>query len=224
MFRRLTGGFFFLLLILGGCGSSGKDFVRPEAASLVVGQTTIADVTSRLGPPTSRTVRHSLNPSPIQQAPDDHSSFHSASVTGNVETLSYRYSFTAIPGLLVGPINTHTKQLTFWNDQLVYYDFESGFDSDSTSYDERRALSFVVGRTSRSDVIQVLGRPKGEGIYPRVSTAGTRMLIYGSFSQSTKGWVPASTEFLTQRKTARFLFDASDKLVDQDQQSLFTGN
>ena len=143
-----------------------------------------------------------------------------------METLNYRYSFTAIPGLLVGPVNTHAKQLnlTFWDDHLVYYNFESGFSADSTSYDENKASAFVIGKTTRSEVLQALGRPNGEAIYPRVAKTDTRMLIYGSLSQDSKGWAPTVTEFVVTRKIARFLFDSSDKLVDRDQQSMFTGN
>lgn len=215
-----------LLLALNGCASSGKDFVRPDPSSLVLGQTTIADVVSKQGSPTSRVVRQSLNPAPSRlQADEPSPAFKPASVAGTIETLIYHYSYAAAPGIVVGPIRARSKQLilTFWNDRLIFYSFDSGFSTDSTNFDENKALSFVSGQTTRSDVVRELGPPNGEGVYPFIAKEGTRMLVYQHVSTQSSGLTPGTTEFVRQRKTARFLFDSSDRLVDSQRQTSFFG-
>jgi hypothetical protein len=213
-------------LALIGCASSGKDFVRPDPSSLVLGQTTIADIVSKQGPPTSRVVRHSLNPAPgPQQADEQGPAFKPASVAGTIETLIYRYSYTAAPGLVVGPMNTRSRQLvlTFWNDRLIYYNFDSSFSRDSANFDENKALSFVPGQSTRLDVMRELGPPSGEAVYPFIAKKGTRMLVYEHVSTEASGLTPGTTESVTRRTTARLLFDPSDKLIDSYKRTVFFG-
>jgi hypothetical protein len=226
-----TGGFALvatcLFLALSGCVSRGKDFVRPDPNSLLLGQTTIADVIGKQGPPTSRVERHSLNPAPSrQQVGERDPAFRPASVAGTIETLMYSYVYTAAPGIVVGPISTRSRHLvlTFWNDRLIYYSFDSSFGQDSANFDENKALSFVIGQSTRSDVIRELGPPSGEAVYPFIAKEGTRLLIYQHVSSEASGATPVTTESVTRRKVARFLFDSSDKLIDSSRQTSFFGN
>jgi hypothetical protein len=226
-----TGGFALvatcLFLALGGCTSRGKDFVRPDPNSLLLGQTTIADVIGKQGPPTSRVVRHGLNPAPSRQQADERDpAFRPVSVAGTIETLMYSYSYSAAPGIVVGPMSTRSRHLvlTFWNDRVIYYGFDSSFSQDSTHFDENKALSFVIGQSSQSDVIRELGPPSGEAVYPFIAKQGTRLLIYQNVSTEASGATPVTTESVTRRKVARFLFDSSGKLIDSSRQTSFFGN
>jgi hypothetical protein len=216
-----------LCLASAGCSSVGKDFARPDLDSFVLGQTTIADIVNKQGPPTSRVVRHSLNPaSGGTQADGLPPAFRPASVAGTVETLAYRYSYASAPGILVGPVKASTKQLvlSFWNDRLVLYSFTSSFSAESVKFDENKAQSFVPGQTSRSDVMRILGRPNGEAVYPFVAREGTRMLFYDSISREVSGVTPGTTESVTITKIMRFLFDSSDRLIDSYRQTIFSGS
>jgi hypothetical protein len=215
-----------LALSLGACASRGKDFSRPDPASLVLGQTTLAEATARFGPPTSRTTRRSLNPAPVQeQARSPCPISTTAKVAGTIDGLSYSYVNVATPGLVVGPISSHAKSLflAFWNERLVMYSFSSSFSRDSVSYDESRARSFVPGQTTRADAVQALGPPTGEAVYPFVEKEGTRLLIYQQVSSESSGATPLTTETVTRRKALRLLFDASDRLIDSSQQTTFIG-
>jgi hypothetical protein len=216
----------FLCFILGGCASSGKDFVRPDLDSFVLGQTTAGDVISRQGAPTSRVVRHSLNPAPSRPAGELPVAFRPASVPGTIETLTYRYSYSAAPGLLLGPMKTASKQLalSFWNDRLVLYNFTSSFSAETANFNESSVQSFVPGQWTKSDVIRALGRPNGEAVYPLVAQNGTRMLSYDSINTSASGLTPGTTESVTTTRIVRFLFDSSDRLLEVYRQTVFSGS
>ncbi|HET6220858.1 MAG TPA: hypothetical protein VFE11_01780 [Dongiaceae bacterium] len=214
-------------MALAACTSRGKDFTRPDPASLVLGQTTLAEATVRFGPPTSRTVRRSLNPASIQQNPG--SAFPiatTAKVAGTIDSLSYSYIEITTPGLVVGPRHSHSKSLflAFWDERLVMYSFSSSFSRDSVSIDENRIRAFVRGQTTRADVLQALGPPTGEAIYPFVEKEGTRLLIYQQVTSDSSGATPLTTETVTRRKSFRLLFDAADRLIDSTQQTSFMGN
>ena len=215
-----------LLLIVSAC-TSGRDFVRPDPSQLVLGQTTVADVTGKIGPPTSRQVRQNLNPAPVAERRDNpNPGFKPASVAGTIESLIYRYSVASAPGIVVGPMKSSSRLLLlyFWNDRLIFYSFNSGFSADSTNFDEQKAISFVKGQTTLSDVIRELGRPSGEGIYPYVAAEGARILVYRHVSTESSGLLPSATESVTRYKTAQFLFDSSGRLMDSYNQTTFTGH
>ncbi|HEY2871599.1 MAG TPA: hypothetical protein VGJ56_06755 [Reyranella sp.] len=213
----------WLATLAGGCAmSSGKDFVRPDQASLALGQTTVAGVTSLLGPPTSRSVHHSLNAVPQPSGTAD--SGRPQAVAGTFETLVYRYSRTTT-AVVVGPMRSSAKQLTlsFWNDRLVSYTFESGFDGERTDFEEGKAASFRPGQATRAEVVGTLGRPNGEAIYPYVKTDGSRQLTYVFIKTDSTGFLPGRTETSTTRRSIRFLFDPSDRLVNADRHTSFSG-
>jgi hypothetical protein len=217
----------FGLLALSGCtSSSGKDFARPDAASLVLGQTTVADIVAKIGAPTSRNVQHSLNPaSSVQGSAVSNSGFRLSPVPGTIETLTYSYNYGQTPMVYSGPTSKNARklELTFWNDHLVYYSFESSFDVDSTDFDESKFDSLVQGQTTVSDVINLVGRPTGEAIYPSGPKQGTKQLIYRYLKRDTKGWIVGPRETSITRKTARLTFDASDKLIEHELRASFSG-
>jgi len=215
-----------LSLLVGACHSYGKDFVRPDTSSLVLGQTTVAEAIVKIGPPTSQSVQHNLNPANSLPAYESkESGFKQSSLTGTVHLLSYSYLYTESPGVIVGPSSTNSRRLAllFWNDRLSSYSFESSFEADSTNFDEAKLGQFVSGQTTRSDVVKELGRPTGESIYLTGAKKGMRTLTYVSYRRETKGWIAGARETSISRKTARLVFDSSDKLVEQTLQTGFTG-
>ncbi len=213
-----------LLSGLAGCSSHGQDFERPDPATLVLGQTTLADAIARFGQPTSRNVRRSLNPAPVQLgAGTAYAVTTGARVAGTIDSLTYRYSTHSAPGVVVGPWTSRSKSLSlaFWDERLVYYSFTSTFSRDSPVHDENKLRGFVRGQTTRAEVIQALGPPTGEAIYPFVEKDGTRLLIYEQMTTDSSGATPLSTETVTRLKSFRLLFDAADRLIDSTQHTAF---
>ena len=204
-------------LMSGGCASSGRDFARPEPESLVLGQTTIAEVISKYGQPVARTARSSGSPVSSNRPGDQRPpGLQPASVAGDIETLRYSYAHASKPGVIVGPIVAQGRSLSlsFWNSRLVYYGFNSSFSDDTTNFDENKVSSFVRGQTTRADVIRELGRPSGEGIYPHVAKEGTKMVTYQYVASNSTGTSIIGSKRVMTIKLVQFLFDTSDRLSE----------
>ena len=70
---------------------------------------------------------------------------------------------------------------TTHNELLVAQEFVSSFQADATEYDESKVGAIVKGRTTRAEVLALLGRPNGEAIYPVIKTGAT-----GPWSTATR--------------------------------------
>ncbi len=87
--------------------------------------------------------------------------------------------------------------------------------ADNANFDERKALSFTVGTSTRGDILRDLGRPAGEGIYPPKLTRGGSALFYSYL------WITRSTDYSgntveTSNKGIWYVFNAAGKLVRID--------
>ena len=167
--------------VLAGCSSSGRDFARPQSSALVLGQTTPAEALAAFGDPTKRRQEpcdpnlsdsfDSLEPRPA--------ALHRAALKGDFDRLIY--SFTQAT-LVVLPDEATARirllDLAFWNGKLVYYQFSSSFRQDATDFDESKVRLFARGRTTASDVLNQLGTPGGQAIYPYVARQNTRAYFY----------------------------------------------
>src|SRR5262249_44463634 len=168
----------------------------------------MADVIAKYGQPSSRTTSSSGSAARVAQSSLP-SGLQPAPISGTFETLAYSYQRTSTLSLLVGRIDSQGRTLTlsFWNDRLIYYGFNSSFQNDTTNFDEKRISSFVRGQTTRADIVRDLGSPSGEGVYPYVATEGTSMISYQYVAS-------AGSPIVITIKRAQFLFDRSDRLID----------
>ena len=207
-----------LALMSGGCASSGRDLARPTPESLILGQTTLAEVIAKYGPPLGRTATSSDSPVGSDAPTGDKrpAGLRPASVPGDIEILRYTYSQASRPGVVIGPavVQGRALALSFWNSRLIYFGFTSSFNDATTDFDENKVSSFVRGQTSRADVIRELGRPSGEGIYPHVAREGTRMIAYQYLSNTSTGTSIVGSKRVTTIKNVQFLFDSSDRLIE----------
>ena len=141
--------------ILSGC--MGTYFVRPDDSDLHLGKTSINDVYKTLGDP-YREYPTSLNDQELM-------------------FLSYIYVAVGVSSDFdVTP--SRTMRLFFWKGVLVSHVYTSLFISDSSYYDESKRTEIVKGKTTRAEVIKLLGRPSGYGIYPYISDKTGEALIY----------------------------------------------
>ena len=141
--------------IVAGC--AGRDFKRPDPQSLVVGESTTADVIGVMG--------KSLSVS-------------EAVMNGqNIKTMSYMYAGgfgSTYPD--VTPVRLMAF-LTF-NDLLVSQEFISSFKEDATDFDESKLNEIVKGKTTRAEVQATMGEPSGEAIYPVIKKSGETAFLY----------------------------------------------
>jgi len=192
-----------LVFLTAACASHGKDFQRPDQTSLILEQTTKAEVIARFGQPKRRTAGD-VN-GWVSDKDNRPAGFRSATVEGDIERLTYSFFKSGPVGIV-----DYSRRLSvgFWNDKLVFYEFSSSFPQDTTAFDENRAASFVRGKTTRDEAIGLLGRPGGEGVYPAVAKPGTRMISYLYFY--VEALIGAKVIF----KHLDLLFDSSDRLLE----------
>lgn len=144
----------FLLLVT---GCAGRDFDRPQPGDIVLGKTTQAEVLQRFGTP-SRKGTETINGSVV-------------------ETISYAYA--AGGASLVGGVTPGRSQaFHFLNGVVVGTVFISSFAADSTDFDAAKANAIAKGVTTRQQVLDLMGKPAGEYMYPMMDRQSDRGLVY----------------------------------------------
>ena len=142
------------LVAFSGCASN---FVRPPSESLTLGKSTSADIIKLAGKPTSQNDNFKINGEPTK-------------------VLSYYYNDGAKFWGLIIPQRTLTY--TLFNDTMVGEEFNSTMDGEKTEFDTSKANTIQKGKSTRDDVISLLGKPSGEVIYPVVKEKNSRGLVY----------------------------------------------
>ncbi len=148
---------FFLLtvaLVLAGCAG---EFVRPVPGTVSVGTSRYADVVRVLGKPAFTNDKVTINGETIQTA--DYYTYRFAK--SNVHKSPHRY-----------------LHCSFFNGVLVGAEYNSSYDQDSTWFDDSKAHSLLIGKSTRENVIALLGQPPGEILYPLVKDRNGRGLVY----------------------------------------------
>ena len=146
----------FATVALSGC--AGSDFVRPSEGDLVVGKSTLAEVTTKMG-------------NPLQ----------SGQMTKNEKPLKIsKYAYAASGGESAYPGVTPARSMTFLfhEDKLVGKEFVSSFKQDSTDFDGQKVASISKGKSTKQDVVALLGKPSGEAVYPVIKNAGDDAYVY----------------------------------------------
>jgi len=171
------------IAVLIGC--AGTDFVRPDPEGLKNGQTTYAQVIARMGEPRRE-----------------------GSVIKNEKTLktvSYVYASVGGTPLREGVTAARAIGFYFYNDMLVGHEFISSWADDHTDFDETKAKDIIKGKTTRVEVIRLLGKPSGHYIYPliKVPTGEAAAFVY----VETRG-------FRSFHKRLVVMFDAAGTVTD----------
>jgi outer membrane protein assembly factor BamE (lipoprotein component of BamABCDE complex) len=175
-------------VLLTACGA-GKEFVRPDSNSLVLGTTTYDQIVATHGEPRS-----------------------TASLTKNgipLKVTSYSYAI-AIP--FTTKLSTKSLVFVFEDSALVSYDYASSFDDEkaAANYDDEKVKTIKTG-DKKDKVLAILGRPGGESIYPIAPIKGTSVLRYTFMDTYRVPFVP--TPRIT-RRSLTISFDASNSVTD----------
>jgi hypothetical protein len=180
--------FAFVLSLLAGC--AGKDFVRPSSEAFRLGQTTHAQVIQQMGEPrkTGDVLKNEKN----------------------VNTATYVYAATGGEPLEEGVIPARALSYYFHNDVLVGQEFLSSFKADNSNFDETKISTIFKGKTTRLEVVQLLGRPSATFVAPMVKETSGEAIGYGY--QTTRGGVFSGFKFYN--KTLRITFDDKDRVLD----------
>lgn len=151
-----------LSIVLSGC--AGTNFVRPDDSALQNGKTTLAEVKAKYGSP--------YRESTVSKNDED------------VKMLSYAYAAVGGAPLEPGVIPARSLALSFWKDLLVSNSFVSSFKDDASAFDDAKRSAIVKGKTTRADVVALLGRPAGYAIYPMIKDKEGQALVYSYVTTS----------------------------------------
>jgi hypothetical protein len=147
------------ILALVGC--TGQNFVRFKPSAFTLGQTKRAEVYARVGP----------HPN----------SFDSLQVHGKkVWTMTYSYTNNFSKGLRPEITPSKAETYYFLNDVLVGMDYTDSFKGEGTDFDEKKITSIKKGESTKNDVIQLLGPPRGLYAPPLIPDTSYRALVYYS--------------------------------------------
>jgi hypothetical protein len=144
------------VVILSGC--AGTNFKRPEPQSLIVGKSVSSDVTRVMGTPlqTGEVLKNSEK----------------------IKTARYAYAESTGGGRYPGVVPARAMVFSTFNDLLVGQEFVSSFIGDATEFDETKVSAIIKGKSTRAEVIALLGKPNGEAIYPVIKNKAETGLVY----------------------------------------------
>lgn len=146
-----------LVFVLSGC--AGKDFVRPDSQQLILGKSSQTDILKLMGEP-----------------------YKTGEVLKNnerIKNLHYAYASTGGESKYPGVIPARGLTFSTFNDQMVGQEFVSSFAADITDFDDSKITQIIKGKTTRSEVIALLGKPSGEAIYPMIKDKNGTAIVYG---------------------------------------------
>ena len=172
----------FLFLLLSGC--AGTNFVRQQDDSFKLGQSSYQQVIDKMGPP--RMIDEILR----------------NGVT--IQKVMYSYAITTGEAYMPDIIPAKAQIYLFENKTLIGEGYVSSFKSDATYFDESKISLIIKGKTTKQEVINLLGRPTFKAIPPFTKEGndaigyeytaarggfGLIALVKGSFRVHTKSLV-----------------------------------
>ena len=184
----------FLLVLISAAiltGCAGANFKRPEPQSLMLGKSSAADVVLLMG-------------APLQAG---------ELLRNNEKIRTTRYAYAEGAGTGRYPGVTPARAMVFFtfNDLLVGQEFVSSFPDDATDFDESKVSAIIKNKSTRADVLALLGKPNGEAIYPLIKSKTETGIVY-SYSHA-KGSV-FNMKFYS--KTLIVSFDAGNVVSEVD--------
>jgi hypothetical protein len=95
-----------------------------------------------------------------------------------LKVLSYTYVSAGGTSVHDGAIAGRAMSLFFYNDVLVGHEFVSSWSEDSTDFDESKVGQITKGKTTRSEVVQLIGKPGGRYIHPMIKPTQGDAVVY----------------------------------------------
>lgn len=182
-----------ILSLLAGC--AGRDFVRPSSDAFKLGQTTYSQVVQQMGEP-RRTGEALTNGQ-------------------NVKSMVYSYATVGGEPLEEGVTAARAMAYYFHNDKSVGQEFISSFKSDNSNFDETKIAAIDKGKTTRAEVVQLMGPPSASLIPPMVKETSGEAIGY--VYATTRGG--AFSGFKIFRKVLKIAFDEGGRVSDIDYSS-----
>lgn len=172
-----------IVIFMTAC-AAGVNFKKMSEDQLVLGKTTKQEIMTSMGKP-------NLKGSKVINGID-------------LEVMTYAYAKVGGDAVLPGVTPARSQGLLFKDGILVGKEYTSSFADDNTLFDMAKAKLVVKGQ-KKSDVLALLGAPKGGYLYPVVADKTGYGLVY-MFTQ-TKGFKSKSDILVVE-------FNSSDIVTD----------
>ena len=167
------------------------DFPDPDAAHLVLGQTSMAAALASLGPPTGRAT-----------TPPAGDNFVGTPPAGSWILLLYDHLDQVHES--VGKPSHNVVSLIFFNEALVNYEYVNRLTA--TEIDDTRLGQLTKGVSTKDDVLGLFGRPTGRSIPPYIAVPGREAFYYTSGRDLTGS--------IYRGKRLDILFDSAGRVMD----------
>jgi hypothetical protein len=168
---------------------AGAVAARAGRASLVLGDSKLSDVVDKLG-----------RPAQAGELGRDGRLFKVLRYAGTGETSS---------GLHPAVVPAHGMTLVFFEDVLVSKEVVDSFRAGANGFDDAKVGQIVEGRTTKDEVVALLGMPSGEAAYPAIANPGDRAIVYSRVQARSNA---LSVRFHTTRLIVSF--DGADVVTD----------
>jgi hypothetical protein len=96
----------------------------------------------------------------------------------NVKTISYSYASTTGKPRTEGVVPARGITFLFFDNVLVGHEFISSWLTDHTDFDDQKINQITKGRTTRTEVVALLGRPSGYYIHPLIKPTAGEAVVY----------------------------------------------
>jgi hypothetical protein len=149
------------------CGCAGRDFQRLDYTKVGLGHTTRQDVLAMMGEPEKQGI----------------------TTTNGVtlQTNTYAFADTRARSAIHGTA-AKAMGLSYYEGRLVKYHYLSWFLDDRIPIDSRRVALIEKDKTSRAEVLRLLGPPSGEAVYP-AAPKGKRTMSWQCFTDGANNVV-----------------------------------
>jgi hypothetical protein len=188
MTPRVAARAAILAVVLAGACLLGADFSRPDPASFTLGQTTEQEVRARFGKPSGQVNAR----------------------VGDKLVTTVRYAYAEARSVAV-PVRI--MAYAFHEGRLVGFDYMSSFAADQTVFDELAAKRIRRGISTRAEVLDLMGKPSGQFIYPS-SYAGLPGHHADVYSHSRSEKLPSGVTLETTTKVLTVVFDEHDVVAE----------
>lgn len=154
------------LFFLSGC--AGVKFQKPDPNFLRIGQPASTELLSKLGTPSSV---------------GEYSNYNQI-----IKKLTYTYAESGAPAKYENVLPARSLNLHLHNNILVGYQYSSSFADDATDFDESKVSLIIKNKSSRSDVVELLGKPSNESVFPMIPPNNTSLMYtYNQYKQTGIG-------------------------------------
>jgi hypothetical protein len=156
------------LIIISGCAA--PSFVKPAADKLTLGKSTSEDIIKAVG-------EQPLIDSEV-----------------NAEKVQFiRYFHYENPTFWGVVTKRRDLNYTLFNNVMVGAEYDSTYSGEDTEFDTSKVTSISKGKSTRAEVIALLGKPSGEILYPLVTDKKGSGIVYSYTYSRFAGLFTTST-------------------------------